>query len=111
MKKYKNIKLGGIQQKIFNLVLFTLILLMAAYTVVIIHQSGTLSSLVGETSEAQKQSISNISEWTMREVLDSSLTQSTQLEAYIAGELFGDAASTVKIVADYTGKLFDNPAA
>ena len=111
MKKYKNIKLGGIQQKIFNLVLFTLILLMAAYTVVIIHQSGILTRLVGETGEAQKESIANISEWTMRNVLDTSLTQNTQLEAYIAGELFGDAASIVKIVADYTGKLFADPAA
>lgn len=111
MKKFKNIKIGGIQQKIFNLVLFTLILLMTAYTVVIIHQSGTLTGLVGETSKAQKESIADISERTMREVLDSNLTQNTQLEAYIAGELFGDAASMVKIVADYTGKLFTDPAA
>lgn len=111
MKKFKNIKIGGIQQKIFNLVLFTLILLMTAYTVVIIHQSGTLTGLVGETSKAQKESIADISERTMREVLDSNLTQNTQLEAYIAGELFGDAASMVKNVADYTGKLFADPAA
>ena len=110
MKKFKHIKIGGIQQKIFNLVLFTLILLMAAYTAVIIHQSGMLTSLVADTSEAQKDSISDISEWTMQQVLDTYLTQSTQLEAYIAGEMFGDAASIVKIVADCAGRLFADPA-
>ena len=56
MKKFKNIMIGGIQQKVFNLVLVTqkvfnlvlvtLLLLMAAYTAVIIHQSGFLSGLV-----------------------------------------------------------------
>lgn len=30
MKKFKNIMIGGIQQKVFNLVLVTLLLLMAA---------------------------------------------------------------------------------
>lgn len=48
MKKFKNIMIGGIQQKVFNLVLVTLLLLMAAYTAVIIHQSAFLSGLVRE---------------------------------------------------------------
>jgi sigma-B regulation protein RsbU (phosphoserine phosphatase) len=110
MKKFKNITLGGIQQKIFNLVLITLLLMMAANTVVIIHQSGQLSALVHETNEAQKASITEISEATMDAVLAANLTQSTQMEAYIAGELFGDAARVVNIIADYTGKLFADPA-
>lgn len=46
MKKFKNIMIGGIQQKVFNLVLVTLLLLMAAYTAMIIHQSAFLSGLV-----------------------------------------------------------------
>ena len=111
MKKFKYITLGGIQHKIFNLVLITLLMMMAVNTVVIIHQSGQLSSLVQDTSTAQKASITDISELTMREVLNSSLTQSTQLEAYIAGEMFGDAANVVNMAADYTGKLFADPAA
>ncbi|MBP5165996.1 MAG: SpoIIE family protein phosphatase, partial [Oscillospiraceae bacterium] len=110
MKKFKNFTIGGIQQKIFNLVIVTLLLMMAVNTVVIIHQSGKLTELVSETNEAQKASITGISEETMREVLNSSLTQSSQLEAYIAGELFGSAASAVNIVADYTGKIFADPA-
>ena len=37
MKKYKNLVIGGIQQKVFNLVLVTILLLVAAYTAVILH--------------------------------------------------------------------------
>ncbi len=109
MKKFKNITIGGIQQKVFNLVLITLLLMMAVNTVVIFHQSKRLSSLVRETSEAQKASITEISDWTMTEVLDSNLAQSTQMEARLAGELFGDAAHIVSVVADYTEKLFEDP--
>ena len=111
MKKFKNITIGGIQQKIFNLVLITLLLMVAAYIVVILHQSGQLTGLVNETNAAQKASIANISEWTMHEILDSNLTQSSQLEAYIAGELFSSAADTVNVVASYTEKLFADPEA
>ena len=57
MKKFKSITIGCIQQKIFNLVLVTLLLLMAAYAAVIIHQSGLLTGLVRDTNEAQKASI------------------------------------------------------
>ena len=102
MKKFKNITIGGIQQKIFNLVLITLLLMVAAYIVVILHQSGQLTGLVNETNAAQKASIANISEWTMHEILDSNLTQSSQLEAYIAGELFSSAADTVLIRSGWT---------
>ena len=111
MKKFRNTVIGGIQQKVFNLVLITILMMVAAYTAVILHQSGVLTGLVSETSEAQKKSISNISEWTMHDVLDTNLTQNTQLEAYIAGEMFGDAASIVRVVADYTERLFADPSA
>ncbi len=109
MKKIGNITIGGIQHKILNLVLITVILLMAAYAVVIIHQSGQLTKLVHETNDSQKQSIAGISEETMAAVLDTNLVQTTQMEAYMAGDLFGDAASVVRVVADYTEKLFADP--
>ena len=110
MKKFGNITIGGIQQKIFNLVLITIILIIASYSGVILYQSKRLSDIVSESSVEQKESISSISEQTMKAILDNNLTQSTQLEAYIAGDVFSDAERVVKIVADYTGKLFENPA-
>ncbi|MBQ7500620.1 MAG: SpoIIE family protein phosphatase [Clostridia bacterium] len=109
MKKLKYITIGGIQQKIFNLVLITVILMMAAYAAVLIHQSGELTSIVQDTSESQKQSIATLSEETMAAVLDTNMTQSTQMQAYIAGDVFGDAERVINIVADYANKIFADP--
>ena len=110
MKKFRGITIGGIQQKIFNLVVITIILIMASYTTVIIYQSGKLTELVRSTSQTQQQTISDISGETMAAVLDANLTQSTKLEAYIAGDVLGDAVRVVNVVADYTNKLFADPA-
>ena len=109
MKKFKKIVIGGIKQKIFNLVVITIILIMASYTAVIAYQSGELTGLVRDTNESQKESIASISEATMSAILDSNLTQSTQMQAYIAGDLFGDAVRVVNVIADYAGKLFADP--
>ncbi|MBQ6678052.1 MAG: SpoIIE family protein phosphatase [Clostridia bacterium] len=109
MEKEKRRTRRSIRSKIFNLVLITIILMMAAYTVVIVYQSGRLTALVRSASESQKESISSISEETMTSVLDANMIRSTQMEAYIAGDVFGDASRVVKIVADYTGKLLADP--
>ncbi len=109
MKKFGNITIGGIQQKIFNLVLITIILIMASYSAVIFYQINRLSNIVNESGEEQRESITSISGQTMDAIMDSNLTQSTQMEAYIAGDIFSDAERVVKIVADYTAKLFANP--
>ena len=109
MKKIKNFVIGGIQQKVFNLVLIVILLMMAAYTVVIIHQAGNIGSLVTETNERQKQSISEISRQTMDAVISQSMGSSTRTEAYIANDLFEDLADTVKMLGDYAGNLFRQP--
>ena len=109
MDKIRKIMIGGIKRKIFNLVVITIILIMAAYTAVIIYQSSHLTALVSDTNESQKQSITSISDMTMSAILDSNLTQSTQMQAYIAGDLFGDVVRVVNVIADYAGKLFADP--
>ena len=111
MKKVKNIVIGGIQQKIFNLVLITVLLMMAAYTAVVIYQAKNLGTLMNETTGQQKQSISRISRGTMDAVLDGSLTESTQMQAQLANGFFRDAESTVRMIADYAGRLVAEPEA
>ena len=111
MKKIRNIVIGGIQQKVFNLVLIVILLMMAAYTVVIIHQTGRIGSLVAETNERQKQSISTISKETMDAVISQSMGQSTQMQAYIANDLFNDLAGTVNMLGDYAANIFRAPEA
>jgi len=109
MKDFHGFKIGGIQNKIFNLVLISIALMVAAFAAVIFYQSGQLTGLVRKTNESQQQSIIEISESTMAAVLDANMTQSTQMEAYIAKDFFGEAIGVVNVVADYTGKLFADP--
>ena len=111
MKKVRNIVIGGIQQKVFNLVLITVLLMMAAYTAVVIYQSGSLNRLLEETNEQQRQSISAISRGTMDSVLDASFAESTQMQAYIADSYFGEAEDVVRILADYAEHLYADPGA
>ncbi|MBR6120269.1 MAG: SpoIIE family protein phosphatase [Oscillospiraceae bacterium] len=111
MKKFKHIVLGGIQQKVFNLVLVTILLMIAAYTAVVLHQSGALSRIVSQTSESQKESISTVSRQTMDAVLNVNMTQDAQTQAYIMQDYFGDAARVVKMLADYSQHLLEDPRA
>ena len=52
MRKIKNFTIGGIKQKIFNLVLFTILLMMVAHTAVLLVQSDRLVKLVRNTNES-----------------------------------------------------------
>ena len=65
MKKIRNLVIGGIENKIFNLVLVTIVLIVAAYTIVISYQANSLHHLVEKTNAQQKESISEISKTTM----------------------------------------------
>ena len=109
MKKIKNLVIGGIENKIFNLVLITTILIVAVYSVVISHQAKNLHNLVTETNGKQKESISAISEMTMDSVITNTLANDTLMKATIADTIFTDVENNVRIMADYAQVLFDEP--
>ena len=109
MRKYKNITFGGIQQKIFNLVLIMLVLVMATYSGSIVYQMNRLTGIVSDTNEKQKGAITAISQQTMDAVIAGSLGSRTQMQAYIANDLFSDTADAVGTLGEYTRMLFENP--
>ena len=109
MKKFKNLVIGGIQQKVFNLVLVTILLLIAAYTAVIVYQSSSLKKLTAETNLRQKEAIAEISETTMDAVVADSLTSKAEMAAMLADDLFVRLSSTVKILADNAENLLQTP--
>ena len=109
MKKIGKITFGGIQQKIFNLVLIMLVLVMVAYSAIIIYQMNQLTALVDNTNEEQKTAISDISRQTMDAVIAENLGSQTQMQAYIADDLFSDTADTVSTLGEYTCRLFEDP--
>ena len=109
MKKFKNLVIGGIQQKVFNLVLVTILLLIAAYTAVIVYQSSSLKKLTAETNLRQKEAIAEISEATMDAVVADSLTSKAEMAAMLADDLFVRLSSTVQILADNAENLLQTP--
>ena len=109
MKKFKNLVIGGIQQKVFNLVLVTILLLIATYTAVIVYQSNSLKKLTAETNLRQKEAIAEISEATMDAVVADSLTSKAEMAAMLADDLFVRLSSTVQILADNAENLLQTP--
>ena len=109
MKKFKNLVGGGMQQKVFNLVLVTILLLIAAYTAVIVYQSSSLKKLTAETNLRQKEAIAEISETTMDAVVADSLTSKAEMAAMLADDLFVRLSSTVQILADNAENLLQTP--
>ncbi len=109
MKKFKNLVIGGIENKIFNLILITVILLTAAFMAVSAYHNRMLSDLAAESSSRQQSAISGITSQVMETVVDRSMGRSTQLEAQIADELFNDLKTRVEMLGDYAQKLFSEP--
>ena len=109
MKKFKNLVIGGIENKIFNLVLITTILIMAVYLCVILYQSNRLTQLVRQTNERQQESMSSITSRTMDGVLKNSMGKSTKLEADSADGVFKELEGKVTMITDYAAKLYADP--
>ena len=68
MKKVRNMVLGGLQQKVFNLMLITLILTSAAYTAVIVYQMRSLQAELVDTVAQQQEAFEEVASAAMESV-------------------------------------------
>ena len=84
MKKVFGIKLGGLHQKILNLVLIFMLAMVAVFASVSFYQSRKLAKTVNEANEKQEQSIKQVSGETIQQVVDGTMVKTTALQAYIA---------------------------
>ncbi|WP_295154865.1 SpoIIE family protein phosphatase [uncultured Ruminococcus sp.] len=107
IKKF-GITIGGLQQKILNLVLVFIIVISGVYLAVSVYQSRVLSATVGEANEEQHQSIEQVSDATMEAVVASSLTRQAAMEAYIANDMFAEVESNVLTLQSFATGLYNN---
>ena len=107
IKKF-GITFGGLQQKIFNLVLIFVIIIGIVVGGVSFYQYNLITGLVSSTNEEQQESIAAISSQTMSQVIDSSMTKSNALQAYIAEDLFGNLKSNVVTLQTLAAGLFEH---
>ena len=108
MKIIRGIKIGGLQQKIFNLILIFIIALIGTYTAVSVYQQRNLSHIVQKAGDEQQASIVSVSEETMNVVLQTSMTRTTALQAYIADDLFSDVRTDVMTLQAFATELFEH---
>ena len=106
MKVIKGIKIGGLQQKIFNLMLIIILALIGVYVTVSAFQRKNLTAVVQDANDRQQISIEEVSEETMLSVLESSMARTTALQAYIANDLFTDVRTDVKTLQAFAAELF-----
>lgn len=109
MKRFKHFVIGGIQHKIFNVVLLTAVLIVAAYYVMTLYEYRQLAKLSEETADRQKEAIREISEEAMQDVIREALQSATALQASIADEMFNDVRNQVNVLSDYAEELLRNP--
>ena len=109
MKKFKNLVIGGIETKIFNLILITVIILSLAFLGVNLYQGNMLNALTAETSAKQQETTSGIISETMSTVTRKSMERTTDMEAQIVDGMFQGIRSQVLMAADYARKIFADP--
>ena len=109
MRKIWKLVIGGIQSKIFNIFLVTLIFIMAVFLAVISYQNNNISKIISAAAGRQQDSIRDISSQTMDYVINQSLTRSTRMEAFIADNLFSGLGMNVTILAQAVQDLYRNP--
>jgi len=108
MKTIRGIKFGGLQQKIFNLMVIFITAIIVAYTVVAAYQQNNLTDIVQYASAEQQASISSVSDETMKTVLETSMSRTNALQAYIANDLFADVQTDVLTLQAYAQQLFEH---
>ena len=108
MKIIRGIKIGGLQQKIFNLMLIIIAAMVGLYAGLSVYQQKNLTRIVQEARVEQQASIKAVSEETMKAVLENSMTKTTALQAYIANDLFADVQTDVLTLRAFAQELFEH---
>ena len=109
MKKVMNIVIGGIENKIFNVFLVTMILVAASFLAVIGVQSSKLRRVAAEANEKQKQAITETASMTMQSVINDTLGNDVQLKAVAAEDVFREVKRQVEMTAQYAEVLYSSP--
>ncbi len=105
IKKF-GVTIGGLQQKILNLVLVFILAIVGVFMAVSVLQSRYLTNVVNDANTEQKEAIKTVSGNTMRQVIDGSMTKSNALQSYIADDMFSDVKLNVTTLQSLAEELF-----
>ena len=109
MKKFKNLVIGGIETKVFNLILISILLVTVAVLLITNYQNGVLADLTAETGTRQREAIGQITDSVMEQVIDQNMEKIIVMEAQIADEMFWNLRNRVQLIGEYAASLFSDP--
>ena len=98
--------IGGIENKVLNLILVTVIILAAAFFSVTAYNSSMLAKLTEQTNQKQLDAITSSTAEMIDQVVDGTMARTTQLGALITDELFDGLGVRVNMLGEYAEKLF-----
>ena len=108
MRKFRNLVIGGIENKVINLVLISILLVAGVFIASMLTQNNVLTSLSQETSERQLASVTGTTQGVIQTVIIQNMDRQTEMQAVITDELFHNRAVGVQMVGDYAQKLLTN---
>ena len=108
MKKIRNLVIGGIENKVFNLILAAVLITALVFMGGFIYQNRMLEQLSRESSEKQQESITGFINQVMDQVVQQTMDRNTEQEAALADEMFHDLETRVRMMANYAQKLFED---
>ena len=100
MKTFKNLVIGGIENKVVNLILITIIVISAAFIGMSLYQNKMLEDVNAETIGKQQQALTDITNGIMNDIVDQSMDQTTELKAQMADEVFHNLAVRVEMMGE-----------
>ena len=106
MKKLYHIFLGNLRKKTVFLVVSILIVTTMAFSLVSAYQNRMLVGVVGETRTEQQQAISQSSRETMHQVLMSTLSTTTSLEAEVLDDGFSEIVDDIRLLENLAIEFF-----
>ena len=109
MKRFKRLVIGGIESKVVNLVLISMLVVAAVFVASMVTQNNVLAGLTQGTNEKQLASMTGTTAAVMDAVIVENMDRQTELEAVVSDQLFHDRAVGVQMVGDYAAKLLENP--
>ncbi len=109
MKKIRNLVIGGIENKVFNLILVAVFLTALAFMGGFLYQNKMLTDLSNESSQKQKEAIAETTGMVMDQVVTLSLSRNTETESMLVDEFFHGLQTRVEMLAQYAQKLYKDP--
>ena len=109
MKKCKKHNIGSIADRMIILLIACMVLISAAFIGANIYQSSVLSRVTLETNQRQIDSISEVGEDMIAQMVTEELNRTIELEAMVTNKSFADLQRRVTLLGNYAAGILDNP--